>query len=295
MKADGSLYDTTSEVLYTLDFASNSLFLERPELIHEEVYIPACIEIFGLEQIKEIVKETWLFIALKSRHKSLTPLDLLLEVSEALKKRKIFRSLSWTLNSILPAEESLKKLIHNFAAEDTNSFSPYFLNPREEDLQIISTWLEACKKRLNLWKPPLKDSHYLNSFEHFIVKDPWFASKVCIRKPKDLSYFLDIKQYVKPSSCQHELSESKKQKKTLNVTLCIGDSPKDFIDKAHTFNYPIIPGKEEICWNRLITEAWPRFLSGTFSEIYQKTLMDEFNAEFPLIFPWEVKEFRKAS
>jgi len=70
--------------------------------------------------------------------------------------------------------------------------------------------------------------------------------------------------------------------------LMIGDAPGDH--KAalanHALFYPINPGQEEASWERFCTEAFDRFLAGTFDAAYQNMLTEEFNATLPEHPPW---------
>lgn len=71
--------------------------------------------------------------------------------------------------------------------------------------------------------------------------------------------------------------------------LMIGDAPGD--RKAALANnalfYPINPGQEEACWERFCTEAFDKFLAGTFDAAYQKMVSDEFEATLPEHPPWQ--------
>jgi len=71
--------------------------------------------------------------------------------------------------------------------------------------------------------------------------------------------------------------------------LMIGDAPGD--RKAAMANnaifYPINPGKEEASWERFCTEAFDKFLNGTFDAEYQKMVTDEFEATLPELPPWQ--------
>ena len=68
----------------------------------------------------------------------------------------------------------------------------------------------------------------------------------------------------------------------------IGDAPGD--RKAAKANgalfYPINPGSEEACWQRLLDEALDRFFSGQYAGDYEKELEDAFEACLPESPPW---------
>ena len=60
--------------------------------------------------------------------------------------------------------------------------------------------------------------------------------------------------------------------------LMVGDAPgdRDAAVKNGVWYYPILVGKEGYSWKRLLNEAFPKFLNGTFNAEYQAQLMKEF-------------------
>ena len=65
--------------------------------------------------------------------------------------------------------------------------------------------------------------------------------------------------------------------------LMIGDAPGDL--KAARSNqalfYPIVPGREEASWEKLLKEGLDRFLAGTYAGAYEAKLIQEFDASLP--------------
>lgn len=62
--------------------------------------------------------------------------------------------------------------------------------------------------------------------------------------------------------------------------LMVGDAPgdRDAALKNGVYYYPILVGKEGESWDRLLNEAFPKFMEGTFEQEYQNTLIKEFEA-----------------
>jgi phosphoglycolate phosphatase-like HAD superfamily hydrolase len=74
-----------------------------------------------------------------------------------------------------------------------------------------------------------------------------------------------------------------------NAILMIGDAPGD-LATAQTIGcnfFSINPGHEVESWQRFMDEAYTEFLSGGFSEEYQKQLNQEFKALLPGAPPWK--------
>jgi hypothetical protein len=74
-----------------------------------------------------------------------------------------------------------------------------------------------------------------------------------------------------------------------NAILMIGDALGD-LATAQTIGcnfFSINPGHEVESWQRFMDEAYTEFLSGGFSEEYQKQLNQEFKALLPGAPPWK--------
>ena len=71
--------------------------------------------------------------------------------------------------------------------------------------------------------------------------------------------------------------------------LMIGDAPGDFAAAManHAAFFPIVPGQEDACWQRLYDEAYDRFLCGTYLGTYADQLIREFNDSLPDTPPWK--------
>ncbi|MBR4027551.1 MAG: HAD hydrolase-like protein [Lachnospiraceae bacterium] len=61
--------------------------------------------------------------------------------------------------------------------------------------------------------------------------------------------------------------------------IMVGDAPGDkkAAEENGVWYYPILVGKEGESWARLLNEAFPKLLDGTFDEAYQESLNKEFN------------------
>jgi len=51
--------------------------------------------------------------------------------------------------------------------------------------------------------------------------------------------------------------------------------------------YPIVPGYEEICWERFAGEALDLFLEDRYAGAYETALIEEFNAHLPEQPTWQ--------
>ena len=76
------------------------------------------------------------------------------------------------------------------------------------------------------------------------------------------------------------ISEMLRKGYDANKVLMVGDAPgdRDAAIKNGVWYYPILVGKEGFSWERLLNEAFPKFVEGTFDEEYQKQMIKEFEA-----------------
>jgi len=51
--------------------------------------------------------------------------------------------------------------------------------------------------------------------------------------------------------------------------------------------FPVNPGQEEKSWQRMATEAFDRFVEGTYAGDYEARLIVEFEALLPDTPPWK--------
>jgi phosphoglycolate phosphatase-like HAD superfamily hydrolase len=71
--------------------------------------------------------------------------------------------------------------------------------------------------------------------------------------------------------------------------LLIGDAPgdRDAAHAVHVLFYPIIPGAEEMSWQRFYREASERFLNGTYTGAYEASLLADFEKSLSDTPPWQ--------
>jgi len=74
------------------------------------------------------------------------------------------------------------------------------------------------------------------------------------------------------------VGEMVKKGYALDKVLMVGDAPGDHdaAVKNGVWYYPILVGKEAFSWERLLNEAFPKLLDGSFDEAYQAQLVKEF-------------------
>jgi phosphoglycolate phosphatase-like HAD superfamily hydrolase len=71
--------------------------------------------------------------------------------------------------------------------------------------------------------------------------------------------------------------------------LMLGDAPGDCraAREAGALFYPIMPEDEESSWEKFCTEAYAKFLGGSYAGPYEQALIGAFDASLPEVPPWQ--------
>lgn len=72
--------------------------------------------------------------------------------------------------------------------------------------------------------------------------------------------------------------------------LMIGDAMGDLTAarNTHACFFPIMPEHEEASWEQFCTEAYPKFLNGSYVGSYQDALIEAFQSALPELPPWQI-------
>ncbi|WP_286311211.1 HAD family hydrolase [Romboutsia ilealis] len=133
----------------------------------------------------------------------------------------------------------------------------------DEPFEGVSEGLEALSKKV--------DVAVVSSANGEALNDEWGRH--------DYIKFLTALLGQEAGTKQHCIAELKKKGYDTDNVLMVGDAPGDLqaAQKNDVRYYPILVGKEKFSWDRLVNEAVPKLMNGTFDEEYQNKLIKEFN------------------
>lgn len=273
---------------YFIGFDSDGCVFDTMELKHKECFCPAVIKHMQCQPVSKAAREVWDFVNLYSKTRGCNRFlaiqhfrDLLREREDV--KARGFQPLdlkeldAWIEretklgNPALQAEveksgnEELKRMldwsleVNARVADMVSGVSPfpYVMDVLKEghakaDMIVVSqTPLEALERE---W-----EENGMTPYVNLI------AGQEHGTKSEHIHYATEGKGY------------------DADKILKVGDAPGDY--KAamdnHAFFYPIVPGNEEMSWERLATEGLTKFFEGTFAGEYQQMLIAEFDAALP--------------
>ena len=272
---------------------SDGCVFDTMEVKQKEFFIPNGIKYFDLFAVAKIVRETWEFVNLYSVYRGGNRFISIIKVFELLNKRKeIIDSCL-----ILPDLTSLKEWVRIETKLGNTSLRKYFESHYNPDLEKVVRWTEAVNKDISEWLhdiPPFpharKAIEKINSFADSIVvsQTPLEALEREWEEHNLKKYISFIAGQEHGTKAEH-IAFAAKNKYPDNKILMIGDATGD-LDAAKSNGvlfYPVIPGKEDLSWERLLNEGFDRFITGKFAGSYEEDLLAEFSRSLPDMPPWE--------
>jgi phosphoglycolate phosphatase-like HAD superfamily hydrolase len=271
---------------------SDGCVFDSMEVKQKEFFIPLALKYFSLYGISKILRETWEFVNLYSIYRGGNRFISIVKVFELLGDRKeIIES-----GCILPDLMLLKEWIKTESRLSNANLRRYFESHNNRDLEKVVKWTEAVNNEINTWLnhiPPFRKAvlslDRISSFADAVI-----VSQTPLEALEREWQEHNLKGHVRLIAGQEHgtktehLAFAAKDKYMDNKILMIGDAKGD-LDAAKNNGilfYPVIPGKEERCWDRFLNEALDRFKKCEYAGRYEDELLLEFEKSLPETPPW---------
>jgi phosphoglycolate phosphatase-like HAD superfamily hydrolase len=197
----------------------------------------------------------------------------------------------------IPDLPALKKWIEGETRLSNSALRSYYGSHKEEDIEKVLQWSEAVNEDINRWlrnMPPFRHARMVIE-KACEDADTIVVSQTPLEALEREWEEHDLRKHVRAIAGQEHGTKSEhislaaKGKYPVDRILMIGDAPGDL--KAAEDNgvlfYPVIPGKEELSWERFLKEGLEKFLTGSFTSDYQESLLEEFRKYLPETPPWQ--------
>ncbi len=276
---------------YFVGIDSDGCVFDTMELKHKECFIPRFIKHFGLQAVSKYAREVWEFVNLYSKTRGINRFPALSNALNLLAERPEVEARGVTV----PSTDALDLWLASETAY-TNATLEAAIQAGQTGLQPILDWslaVNAAIADLVHGVPPFPlvreslerlrasaDLMVISQTPTEALQREWdehqLAPLVALIAGQELG-----------SKTEH-LKLGAGGKYAPRHVLMIGDAPGDF--KAarlnHALFYPIIPGYEELSWQRFHDEALDHFLSDTYAGEYEKAVIEEFQQHLPEQPPW---------
>ena len=268
-------FEKTSDYAVCID--SDGCAMDTMEVKHRECFGPQWIYTYGLDEHFEECMKLWLDINLYSITRGINRFKGLALALEEAKKRGYCNVeglegfVTWTKE-----------------AKELSNPALLALAQKEDNPCIEKALLWSIRTNRAIYGLPANDMPFPN------VK--WAMDEMC--KEADLAAVssanaeaveAEWKKHNLKADCKvlltqeagskaHCIGELVKKGYEPKKVLMVGDAPgdRDAAARNGVWFYPILVGKEGESWERLLDEAFPKLLEGTFDEEYQKKLEEAF-------------------
>ena len=265
---------------------SDGCIFDSMEIKHQECFTPMFTKHFHLQAVSKYAREVWQFVNLYSKTRGANRFPALVRAVKLLGARPQVQARGVKMPDIAPLEE--------WIARETklgNATLDAEVARGNTGLEQVKRWSDAVNKAV---KDIVEGVPPFPLVRETLQKINASADAMCISQTPAEALKREwaehgIDQYVAIIAGQEmgtkteHLQFATGGKYAANKVLMIGDAPGDFnaARKNNALFYPIIPGREEVSWERLHNEALARFFAGTYAGDYEAALVKEFAASLP--------------
>ncbi|HKK41114.1 MAG TPA: HAD hydrolase-like protein [Bacteroidales bacterium] len=272
---------------YFIGIDSDGCVFDTMEIKQKQFFIPNALKYFELTGFEEVVRETWEFVNLYSVHRGGNRFISLIRVFDYLRERK--EILEAAIN--IPSLESLKDWVKKETKLSNTTLREHIESHGDDELELVLQWSEKINSDIESGLnriPPFPHAHEA-------LKDLAPLADIVIVSQTPLEALEreweenNIRQYARLIAAQEHGTKAEHIKYAAvgkypdaNIIM-IGDAKGDqaAARENNILFYPVIPGKEDLSWQRFLKEGKNRFFMRTYSGEYENKLHSEFELSLP--------------
>ena len=251
------------------------------------------IEIWELESVETCVRQVAEFVNLFSQTRGTNRFLALAMMFDMLAEHQDIIDSGLTM----PTLPDLKAFIASGTPLSQGALETEVGRTNSEELTTIVKWSKAVNADIDTKMgriPPFEWAiKALNKIEHtsdaIVVSQTPEAALVKEWHENELSDYVSVIAGQELGTKTVHIELATKGKYDATSVMMIGDAPGDL--RAAKANkscfYPVNPGDEERSWERFCTEAYGKFMDGTYVGEYQDSIIAEYNELLPKDPPWK--------
>ncbi|HYG77742.1 MAG TPA: HAD hydrolase-like protein [Planctomycetota bacterium] len=288
-----STFKPTAGKRFFIGFDSDGCVFDSMEVKHKECFTPVTIWKWDLQAVSRYARECHEFVNLYSKWRGINRFPALVRTLEMLSERSQARARGYKLPNLEPLRQWMasEKALGNATLKKAVAASG------DPVLKRTLEWSEMINTRVTemvYGVPPFPGVRELLE-----KAKPDCDMLVCSQTPTEALqrewHEHSIDGYVQlicgqemGSKEEHLCGTCRGRYEAAN-TLMVGDAFGDYkaAKAAGALFFPILPGNEEQSWQRLLTEAYPRFIAGKYAGDYQDGLIKEMDQILPEKAPWQ--------
>lgn len=273
---------------------SDGCAFDAMELKQKECFIPSTIRVWGLQPISKYAREAAEWVNLYSKWRGANRWPALVKVFDLLAERPEVQA----RGAKVPEGKALKAFIASGYAPGEAGLKAYIAAGHpDEELWRGLEWTRAIDASVAATVrdvppfPMVRESLQKLHDRADLAVVSTTASDALQREwgEHGLAQYMALMAGQDMGTKRQHLEYAAKGKYPDDRILMIGDALGD-CDAAHAVNalyYPILPGAEEMSWQRFYAEASDKFLNGTYAGAYEAALLAEFEQRLSNTPPWQ--------
>ncbi|GFP74421.1 HAD hydrolase-like protein [Clostridium fungisolvens] len=276
MKVNIEDFKKTKRFLVCVD--SDGCAMDTMEVKHRKCFAPKAIEIWGLQDIEAKFLETWNMVNLYSKTRGINRFKGLAKTFELLSEDGID----------MPDFSTVNKWIENSTELSNPALEKAISQTKDGQLVKVLEWSNAVNKAIT--ELPEDDKPFPNVKKVLetiscvadvaIVSSANGGAVIAEWTRHELAPFVKVMLGQEAGTKANCIANLKNNKYYEDEVLMIGDALGDLESamKNDVLFYPILVGREDFSWKRLMYEALTKLLEGSYRGEYQDKLINEFNS-----------------
>lgn len=287
-----SLRDFTPSHSFFVGIDSDGCVFDSMEIKHKECFAPMFIKHFGLQPVAKYAREVWEFVNLYSKSRGINRYPALSNALNLLAERPQVQA----RHATIPTSDTLDAWMAREPHHSLGALRRTLESSPDPDLQQVLEWSLAVDAQIAdivHGVPPFPGvrevlAQLATRADAMVISQTPVPALQREWDEHDLTRHVALIAGQEMGSKKDHLRLAAAPRYAPTHILMIGDAPGDFT-AARTNNalfYPILPGREEDSWQRLLDEGLEAFFSGQYAGDYEASLVREFQACLPELPPW---------
>lgn len=273
---------------FFIGFDSDGCVFDTMELKHKECFCPAFIKHMNLQPVSKAAREVWDFINLYSKTRGCNRFLAVQYARDLLKERRDVQSRKFQV----PPLPELDAWIERETRLGNSTLELEVEKKGSAELKRLLDWSLEVNERVADMVSGMTPFPYVidvlnqakNKADMIVVSQT--PLEALVREWEEngmLPYVSLIAGQEHGTKTEHIRFAVERKGYDPDKILMVGDAPGDAKAAAdnHALFFPIVPGREEIFWEKLATEGLQKFFGGRYSGDYQQMLLDEFKTALP--------------
>lgn len=272
---------------------SDGCVFDTMEIKQKECFCPMLVKYFNLQAVSKYAREALEFVNLYSKDRGVNRFPAVVRVMDLLREREEVKARGVTI----PELPRLRQWIKEETRLGNPALKALVEKTRDPELKTVLDWAENVNKMIaeivyNVPPFPLVREcldKALPQADMIVVSQTPGEALTREWREHHVDSLVHIIAGQEMGTKKEHLQFAAGGKYPPENILMIGDAYGDLkaAQGVNALFYPVIPGREEASWERLLHEGLDKFFNGAFQGRYAEGLMQELDKALPVNPPWK--------